>query len=353
MNKIERVKRTLRCMETDQAPIFDSIRNDKIIEFYGGGFPEVGGPRTREYVWKAHNEFTDAIKGFVKLPNPVEVDGTGKVVTRRWTSWAVKPAEYDFDAASQKAQEIMKSLQEADQHAKEENEKDLAAYDALCRSVPDIVPFHCLPSTGAGLYHAYNSLGGVDHFIYLYHDNEDLACSLLEACFQHTLKRIRQLPADYDPIAVLEAEDIAYKSGTILSPEFLRKNLFPRLKEIFAYYVERDIPVIFHSDGDLQKILPDLIDCGITGNHPIEVLAGMNVRTLRERYPRLVMLGGIDCSQLLPFGTPEEVYDTVRQTLIDSKGYGYFPGSSSEINNEVPLENAMAFKEAVESLSCS
>jgi hypothetical protein len=76
-------------------------------------------------------------------------------------------------------------------------------------------------------------------------------------------------------------------------------------------------------------------------------------RTLRERHPKLVMQGGIDCGQLLPFGTPEEVYDTVRQTRIDSKGYGYFPGSSSEINDEVPLENAMDFKEAVESFSCS
>lgn len=58
------------------------------------------------------------------------------------------------------------------------------------------------------------------------------------------------------------------------------------------------------------------------------------------------MLGGIDCSELLPKGTPEKIRKTARES-IDKAKYGYFVGSSSEIHNDIPLENVLAmFEEA-------
>jgi hypothetical protein len=58
------------------------------------------------------------------------------------------------------------------------------------------------------------------------------------------------------------------------------------------------------------------------------------------------MAGGIDVSQLLPFGSPAQVYDQVRRTIDDAEGR-IMIGSSTELNDDVPLENYLALRRAV------
>lgn len=73
----------------------------------------------------------------------------------------------------------------------------------------------------------------------------------------------------------------------------------------------------------------------------------MTVRTVRERYPKLFLTGGIDVSQLLTYGTPQDIRATCRQAIADTRGRGYFLGSSTELHWDVPLENARAMYETV------
>jgi uroporphyrinogen-III decarboxylase len=88
--------------------------------------------------------------------------------------------------------------------------------------------------------------------------------------------------------------------------------------------------------------MDDLIATGIDGLNPLEVLAGMTPRAVRERYPDLVLTGGIDVSQLLVYGTPEEVRAACRDAIDATGGRGYLIGSSTELHWEVKLENAIA-----------
>jgi uroporphyrinogen decarboxylase len=88
--------------------------------------------------------------------------------------------------------------------------------------------------------------------------------------------------------------------------------------------------------------LDDLVEAGIDGLNPLEVLAGMSVAAVRERYPGLFLTGGIDVSQLLPYGTPDEVRRVCRRTIADAAGGGYFLGSTTELHWDVKLENAIA-----------
>jgi uroporphyrinogen-III decarboxylase len=64
----------------------------------------------------------------------------------------------------------------------------------------------------------------------------------------------------------------------------------------------------------------------------------------------LILLGGVDCSQLLAFGTPAEVHAATLQAMRDA-GPWYFPGSSSEIHNNIPVDNVKAMAEAVHSFT--
>ena len=149
------------------------------------------------------------------------------------------------------------------------------------------------------------------------------------------------------PIFLL-ADDVACKNRLLFSPRFLRRVFLPAVRTMCEPLAEAGVSVIFHSDGDITELLPELIEAGIHGIHPIEPLAGMNIAELkREHGDSLVLVGNVDSSQLLPNGTPEEVRRAARECLrIASPGGGHFIGSSGQIGPGVPLENALAFFEA-------
>ncbi len=137
------------------------------------------------------------------------------------------------------------------------------------------------------------------------------------------------------------AVDIAAKNATIFSPASLRRLLFPRLAQVIAAFQQKGIRVLFHSDGNLWKVMDDLVAIGIDGLHPVEVNAGMDLVELRSRYPDLLLIGGIDCSTLLPFASPEEVAVEVRRAF-QAAGPNYMVASTTELHNQIPLENIRA-----------
>jgi len=117
--------------------------------------------------------------------------------------------------------------------------------------------------------------------------------------------------------------DIAYKTSLIFSLDFLRKEFLPRTKYIIEPLKKYGVKVMYHSDGNLDLILDDLVnELGIDGLNPIKVAAGIDLINLRRRYPRLLLFDGIDVSELLPFGTPEQIESEVYRVI---KEIGKYP----------------------------
>lgn len=145
---------------------------------------------------------------------------------------------------------------------------------------------------------------------------------------------------------VLVYSDIAFKTSTLFSPAFLRKEFFPRMKRVVDAWHEHGVKCIFHSDGNLMGVLDDLVATGVDGLNPLEPLAGMDLKTVRERYPDLILMGNIDCSELLPRGTVAEVEAAVRKAIDDVAGSGgYILSSSSELHPGCKTENCIAMIE--------
>jgi len=145
-------------------------------------------------------------------------------------------------------------------------------------------------------------------------------------------------------------EDIAYKNRLMFPPEYLRNEFIPLLERLCGPLKEAGIIPIFHSDGYLPDcIVDDLIDAGVGGLNPIEPLAGMDIAHLKEKYDgKLILVGNLDCSQVLPLGSEEEVIREAKGLIsVASVGGGHFIGSSSEITPSTPLENVIAFYKAV------
>jgi uroporphyrinogen decarboxylase len=216
----------------------------------------------------------------------------------------------------------------------------MAAGDPTGRNDPAVLVLE----SGVGLTEMY-WMAGLEMFSYLLADYPDLVEEWLEARNQAELRRVAAI-ADPELIPIaLTYDDIAYKNGTLFAPAWLRQHWVPRLARLNEAWHARGTVCLFHSDGKLWSILDDLVAAGIDGLNPLEVIAGMSVREVRQRHSRLFLTGGIDVSQLLTYGSPEEVRTVCRQAIADAGGVGYFLGSTTELHPDVRLENAIAMFE--------
>jgi uroporphyrinogen decarboxylase len=94
-------------------------------------------------------------------------------------------------------------------------------------------------------------------------------------------------------------EDLAFKQRTFLSPAMYRELLFPAHRRIFQWAHDRELPVILHSDGFVEPLLPALVEAGIDCLQPLEVKAGMDLLRVKQRFGnRIALIGGMDARAL-------------------------------------------------------
>ena len=147
--------------------------------------------------------------------------------------------------------------------------------------------------------------------------------------------------------ACLNPDDIAFNTGLLVHPKYLRKYVFPWYKKMGKICREKGIGFIFHSDGDCTEAMEDLIDCGFHGFNPIQPNAMDIVEVKRRWGKKLCLIGNINLDSTLTLGTPEdvraEVYERIRTI---APGGGYMVSSSNSITDYVPVANMRALLDA-------
>jgi uroporphyrinogen decarboxylase len=144
-------------------------------------------------------------------------------------------------------------------------------------------------------------------------------------------------------------DDVGMEDRLMMPPQVWRRLLKPRLaREIAAARaVVPDLPVWYHSDGDISQIIDDLIEVGVTVLNPVQPEC-LDLRWVRREYgDRLAFWGTIGTQTVMPFGTPEQVKATVRE-MIELFAPGLVLAPTHVLEPDVPWENVLAFFEAVE-----
>jgi len=146
---------------------------------------------------------------------------------------------------------------------------------------------------------------------------------------------------------VMIGDDIGGQSGPLFSPEFYRRIVKPRQKQLVQHIKSlTSAKIWYHTCGSVMQLIPDLIDNGIDILNPVQIsAANMDPRELKDRYgDRLVFWGGgIDAQHVLAFVEPDEVKEQVRRNLeIFKSGGGYVFNNVHNIQVGVPPENIVA-----------
>lgn len=143
-------------------------------------------------------------------------------------------------------------------------------------------------------------------------------------------------------------DDYGAQKHLLFSPRMWREYIKPRLARLFAPFKERGLPVIMHSDGQIQKILPDLVEIGLTTLNPVQPEVLDHV-WLQEHYGgALSFYGGVSTQTALPYGSPREVRDAVARcaAALAPTGTGLVIAPSHRMMTDIPMANVAALLEA-------
>jgi uroporphyrinogen decarboxylase len=139
-------------------------------------------------------------------------------------------------------------------------------------------------------------------------------------------------------------DDYGAQAGLLFSPTTWRQLVKPRLARLFSPFVERGLPVLMHSDGRIDEILPDLVEIGLTALNPVqpEVLGHASLRaTFGER---LAFYGGVSTQTVLPHGTPDDVRTATAacRSVLAPQGTGLLLAPSHRLMADIPMANVDA-----------
>lgn len=195
---------------------------------------------------------------------------------------------------------------------------------------------------------AYDFVFGFENFMYTLFDDLPLIEEVLEIGANYYVEMTKKV-LERDLTFLYVGDDIAFKSTTLINPDLLREIWLPRLKKIFEPALKKGTPILFHSDGNIQAMIPDLIASGINALNPVEPY-GMDINDIKREYGRdIALVGNLDVGGSLSCGTPDDVRRDAR-ALIDSIGRdgGLVLASSHSITKNVKPENFRAMVETAQ-----
>jgi len=146
------------------------------------------------------------------------------------------------------------------------------------------------------------------------------------------------------------AEDLGSQTGPLMSLETYRRFLLPNQIKMADLARAYHVHIFYHTDGAACVFLPDLIDrVGIEILNPIQWRCpGMEREGLVKDFgDKVIFHGAIDNQQTLPFGTPDDVRNEIRESLGIFKDARWICAPCHNIQPNTPTENVVAMYETI------
>lgn len=206
--------------------------------------------------------------------------------------------------------------------------------------------------TSHGPFQTASDLRGAEQLLMDMVLNEEFVLALVERAtdvIDRLLHAYLAAGGEYFDMVELPGDDYASATSTIMSPAMFGTFFKPALKRLVDTVkgFRDDLKVMFHSDGMIKPLLPDLIDIGVDVVHPLEPVPGVDMTAIKAEFGgRLAFLGGIDIVEALP-GSQQDVVDEVKRRIRElAPGGGYVLAPANHVQPDVPPENIVTLFQA-------
>ena len=143
-------------------------------------------------------------------------------------------------------------------------------------------------------------------------------------------------------------DDVANQNALMFSVDQWRSFMKSRWEKVLAAArsIKPDLQVWYHSDGNIEPIIPELLEIGVTILNPVQPECMDPVKLKREYGDRVVIDGTLGTQTTMPFGDPDDVRQVIRERHRTLATDGAFMASPTHtLEPEVPIENLKAFVE--------
>jgi uroporphyrinogen decarboxylase len=207
---------------------------------------------------------------------------------------------------------------------------------------------YCIGMIILGIWERVRALRGDENAFLDHLDSEKELTRLIEALTRYFVELIgcwAKIGVD----AVFLADDWGTQRSLMISRQMWSRFYREPYRRLFDEAHRLGLDMIFHSCGNVEEIIPDLIEIGLDVLNPLQPGAMNLDRVARNFGGQVAFFGGIDDQNLLSKGTPEQIKQAARcamDTLGRPYGNAFIMAPANVITPEVPLANIEALMEA-------
>ena len=141
-------------------------------------------------------------------------------------------------------------------------------------------------------------------------------------------------------------DDVAMQTGMMMSVDMWRTYFKDRYATLFGECkkLNPNIKIAYHSCGNCDAILDDMIEIGLDVLNPLQPMAIDPFETKKRYGKRLALFGGLCVQNTMPYGTTEDVRNAVTKLKAElGKGGGCILAPAHHIQADTSIENIRAF----------
>jgi uroporphyrinogen decarboxylase len=144
------------------------------------------------------------------------------------------------------------------------------------------------------------------------------------------------------------ADDLAYQRGLIINPQVMRRYVFPSLRIQVAEMTRHGAPVFIHSDGNINEIIPDIIEMGFDGLHCIDQNSDMDILDLQLKYgSELCFWGSLSAEDLIKAHDPDYLQSLLDTIFTAASKKGFILGTSCGLFNGISEDGLILVYEKI------
>ena len=218
------------------------------------------------------------------------------------------------------------------------SERDFYTHQYICDHLPEGMGF--ITCHAGGVYEHTSRLMGYEGLCCHLHDDPELVKAVVDRLGGLIREYNRHLLELDGLAAIMQGEDLGFKTQTLLSPKDIRTYFLPWHRKYAQMTHARGKPYYLHSCGKIDAIMEDLIEeVKIDGKHSFEdgILPITEAKRLYGH--RICLLGGVDVDKLARW-EPDRLRKHVRRIIDECSPGGRFAiGAGNSIPSYIPVEN--------------
>jgi uroporphyrinogen decarboxylase len=203
-----------------------------------------------------------------------------------------------------------------------------------------------------GYYGFARGLMGMEGLSMAFYDQPKLIEEIFEHRTEYVSQIIEKALMEFRPDFAEFWEDMAFKSGSLVSPILYRKLAVKHYRRITDLLRRYGVDIILlDSDGNVDDLIPIWIDGGINCIWPLEVASDMDPVAIRKKYGKnLGLIGAIDKRAMAKGKKAIDTEVMSKVPYLIGNG-GFIPTCDHAVPPDVSLENYQYYLDLIHRLA--